>query len=51
MSRLRFASLFIITVVVAGVVGYRFLEEYTWLESLYMTVSVQIGRASCRERV
>lgn len=38
MSRLRFASLFIITVVVTGVVGYHFLEEYTWLESLYMTV-------------
>lgn len=38
MSRLRFASLFVITVVVSGVMGYHFLEEYTWLESLYMTV-------------
>jgi voltage-gated potassium channel len=38
LSRLRFASLFIAAVVVSGVLGYHFLEEYTWLESLYMTV-------------
>ena len=38
MSRLRFASLFIAAAVVSGVLGYHFLEDYTWLESLYMTV-------------
>ncbi len=38
MSRLRVAVLFIAAVVVTGVMGYRFLEGYTWLEALYMTV-------------
>lgn len=38
MSRLRVAALFITAVVTSGVMGYHFLEGYTWLESLYMTV-------------
>jgi voltage-gated potassium channel len=38
LSRLRVAVLFIAAVVVTGVMGYRFLEGYTWLEALYMTV-------------
>jgi voltage-gated potassium channel len=38
LSRLRVAILFITAVVVTGVMGYRFLEGYTWLEALYMTV-------------
>jgi voltage-gated potassium channel len=38
LSRLWFASLFIAAVVISGVLGYRFLEDYTWLEALYMTV-------------
>jgi voltage-gated potassium channel len=38
LSRLWFASLFIAAVVISGVFGYRFLEDYTWLEALYMTV-------------
>jgi len=37
-SQLRIASLFLVGVVVAGVVGYRLLEDYSWLDSLYMTV-------------
>src|SRR3990172_2949760 len=38
LSRLRVASLFILGVVAAGTFGYHFLEDYTWLESLYMTI-------------
>lgn len=38
MSRLWVAVLFIAAVVVTGVMGYHFLEGYTWLEALYMTV-------------
>lgn len=38
MTKLRIATLFIVAVVVTGVMGYHFLEGYTWLESLYMTV-------------
>jgi voltage-gated potassium channel len=37
-SGLRGATLFMILVVTVGVVGYHLLEEYTWLEALYMTV-------------
>ncbi len=38
MARLGVAGLFLAVVVIAGVLGYHFLEEYTWLEALYMTV-------------
>ncbi len=38
MSRLRVAALFLAAVVITGVMGYYFLEGYTWLEALYMTV-------------
>lgn len=38
MARLRIAALFLVVVVIAGVLGYHFFEEYTWLEALYMTV-------------
>ncbi len=38
MSRLRVAALFLAAVVITGVIGYHFLEAYTWLEALYMTV-------------
>ncbi len=38
MSRLRVAALFLAAVVITGVMGYRFLEGYTWLEALYMTI-------------
>ncbi len=38
MSRLRVAALFIGAVVATGVMGYHYLEGYTWLEALYMTV-------------
>lgn len=37
LSRLRVAALFVVAVVAAGVLGYRLLEGYTWLEALYMT--------------
>src|SRR3990172_4412080 len=38
LSRLRVAALFLAAVVITGVMGYHFLEGYTWLEALYMTV-------------
>ena len=38
MSGLWVTTLLIVTLVVAGVIGYHFLEGYTWLEALYMTV-------------
>jgi voltage-gated potassium channel len=37
LSRLRVAALFVVAVVGVGVLGYRLLEGYTWLEALYMT--------------
>jgi len=37
-SRLLIASLFLLMVIGAGVIGYRVLEDYSWLDSLYMTV-------------
>ena len=38
LSKLRIAAVFVVIVVVAGVLGYRFLERYTWLDALYMTI-------------
>lgn len=38
LSRLRIAILLNVAVVTAGVLGYRFLQGYSWLEALYMTV-------------
>jgi voltage-gated potassium channel len=37
LSRLRAATLLVVAVVVTGVLGYRYLEEYTWFDALYMT--------------
>lgn len=37
LSGLRGAVVLLITVVAVGVVGYRVIEEYTWLEAMYMT--------------
>jgi voltage-gated potassium channel len=37
-SRLGVAVTFIVAVVAAGTLGYRFIEDYAWLDSLYMTV-------------
>ncbi len=37
LSRLRVAALFVVGVVLMGVLGYHFLEGYTWVEALYMT--------------
>lgn len=39
MARLGVAGLFLAVVVIAGIVGYRFLEGYTWLEAVYMTIT------------
>lgn len=36
--RIFLSLLFLITLVGIGVVGYRFLEGYSWLDALYMTV-------------
>ncbi len=36
-SKFRMALLGVLTVMMAGVLGYRFFEDYTWFESLYMT--------------
>ncbi len=38
MPRLRAAVLFLAAVVITGIAGYHFLEGYTWLEALYMTI-------------
>jgi len=38
LSRLRLAILLNVAVVTSGVLGYRFLQDHTWLEALYMTV-------------
>ena len=59
LSGLRGAILAFLLVVGSGVVGYRFIEGYSWLDACYMTVitlttvgyrevqplSTQIGRA------
>jgi voltage-gated potassium channel len=36
--RLRIAVLFLAAVVITGIVGYRLLEGYTWIEAFYMTI-------------
>lgn len=38
MARLGVAALFLAVVVITGIAGYHFLEGYTWLEALYMTI-------------
>jgi voltage-gated potassium channel len=38
LSRWRLAILLNLAVVTSGVLGYRFLQDHTWLEALYMTV-------------
>jgi voltage-gated potassium channel len=38
LARLRVAGLFLAVVVITGIAGYHFLEGYTWLEALYMTI-------------
>ena len=38
MARLGIAALFLAVVVITGIAGYHFLEGYTWLEAIYMTV-------------
>jgi voltage-gated potassium channel len=38
LSRMRLAALLVLAVVALGVIGYHFLEGYTWFESLYMTI-------------
>jgi voltage-gated potassium channel len=37
-SRLRVAILLVVLVVVTGVLGYRFLADYSWFDALYMTI-------------
>lgn len=48
MARLGVAGLFLAVVVIIGIVGYRFLEEYTWLEAFYMTI-ITISTVGFRE--
>lgn len=38
LSGLRGAVFFFVGIVLVGVVGYRFLENYPWLDALYMTI-------------
>ncbi|WPY99390.1 ion channel [Christiangramia sp. OXR-203] len=37
-SRIRLAVVLIIMVFVTGIVGFRFLYDYTWIDALYMTI-------------
>ncbi|MCG9970743.1 potassium channel family protein [Christiangramia crocea] len=37
-SRIKLAIILIILVFLTGVVGFRFLYEYTWIDALYMTI-------------
>jgi voltage-gated potassium channel len=48
MSRVRIAVLFLVIVVASGVLGYRLLEDYTWLESFYMT-AITLSTVGFRE--
>ena len=48
MARLGVAGLFLAVVVITGVLGYHFLEGYTWLEAFYMTI-ITISTAGFRE--
>jgi voltage-gated potassium channel len=45
---IRGAALFIIGVAVVGVLGYRFLEGYSWLEAFYM-VAITLSTVGYRE--
>ncbi len=48
MARLGFSALFLAVVIIIGTVGYRFLEDYTWLEALFMTI-ITISTAGFQE--
>ncbi|WP_337287786.1 potassium channel family protein [Candidatus Methylomirabilis sp.] len=48
MARLGVAGLFLAAVVIIGIAGYHFLEEYTWLEAFYMTI-ITISTVGFRE--
>jgi voltage-gated potassium channel len=48
LSGLRGAALFIAGVFVIGVLGYRFLESYSWLDALYM-VAITLSTVGYRE--
>lgn len=48
MARLGVAALFLVAVVITGIVGYHFLEGYTWLEAFYMTI-ITISTVGFRE--
>lgn len=37
-SRIRLAIVLIILVILSGIVGFRFLYDYTWVDALYMTI-------------
>ncbi|MCE2611394.1 potassium channel protein [Flavobacteriaceae bacterium D16] len=37
-SKILLALLLMLTVLLAGVIGYRFISDYTWLDALYMTI-------------
>lgn len=48
LAGLRTAALFILGVVVVGVLGYRLLEGYSWLEAFYM-VAITLSTVGYRE--
>jgi voltage-gated potassium channel len=48
LARLGIAGLFLAAVVLTGIVGYRLLEGYTWLEAFYMTI-ITISTVGFRE--
>lgn len=48
LSGLRLAALLFVIVCLAGVIGYRTLEGYTWLEALYMT-AITLSTVGYRE--
>lgn len=48
LAELRTAALFILGVVVVGVLGYRLLEGYSWLEAFYM-VAITLSTVGYRE--
>ena len=37
-SRIYLAILFILIILIIGVLGYRFISDYNWLDALYMTI-------------
>jgi voltage-gated potassium channel len=48
LAGLRSAALFIFSVVVVGVLGYRWLEGYSWLDAFYM-VAITLSTVGYRE--